>query len=260
MRQAAARTRCESNLKQIGIALQQYHDNHHAFPPAADAAKVPPPFPYLSWRGRLLPYVEQDSLWHQTEAAFESGARFTSNPPHVGLATVVPLFTCPGDSRTLSLHPDPETGMPIAVTSYLGVAGRDAYSADGVLYFRSRVQISDISDGTTCTIAVGERPPSPDFRFGWWYAGTGCNGSGATDSYLGVRDINPVVQNCDIGPYHFVSTTLSDYCGTFHFWSTHGPGANFLFADGSVRFLPYSADAILPALASRAAGDTVALD
>jgi prepilin-type processing-associated H-X9-DG protein len=52
---------------------------------------------------------------------------------------------------------------------------------------------------------------------------------------------------------------FSNQCDMFHFWSPHPGGANFLLADGSVHFLSYSADPLLPALASRAGGETVGL-
>jgi prepilin-type processing-associated H-X9-DG protein len=63
------------------------------------------------------------------------------------------------------------------------------------------------------------------------------------------------------GEAHFVAGDGSDPYHAYHFWSFHGGGANFLFLDGSVRFLPYSADAVLPALATRAGGEPgVSLD
>ena len=52
-----------------------------------------------------------------------------------------------------------------------------------------------------------------------------------------------------------MTASLNDPCGMFHFWSPHPGGANFAFADGSVRFLRYSAYSIMPALASRAGGE-----
>ena len=53
---------------------------------------------------------------------------------------------------------------------------------------------------------------------------------------------------------------MKDNCSRFHFWSLHSGGANIAFADGSVRFLSYSADPIMPALATRAGGEVVSLD
>ncbi len=62
---------------------------------------------------------------------------------------------------------------------------------------------------------------------------------------------------CPYGPYHFQAGSSSNTCDVFHFWSVHSGGAHFAFCDGSVRFLAYFADAILPALATRAGGEAV---
>ena len=140
--------------------------------------------------------------------------------------------------------------------------GTDYTSTTGVLYRDSRVRLTDITDGASNTIAVGERPPSADYWYGWWYAGFGQNGTGGLDSLLGARELNAggnYTYMCAPGPFHFQSGRFDDQCSAFHFWSPHTGGANFLFADGSVRFLSYSADKILPALATRAGGEVVDL-
>ena len=64
-------------------------------------------------------------------------------------------------------------------------------------------------------------------------------------------------KTCPRGPYHFTAGDPNDTCDAFHFWSFHSGGAHFLFCDGSVRFLAYSADPIMPALATRAGGEAV---
>jgi prepilin-type processing-associated H-X9-DG protein len=97
--------------------------------------------------------------------------------------------------------------------------------------------------------------------FGWWYAGHGQQvGSGSGDMVLGVREIKVIhLRGCPIGPYSFGPGRLDNMCDLFHFWSLHSGGGYFLFADGSVRFLGYDANPILPALASRAGGEVVEL-
>src|SRR5439155_997426 len=125
----------------------------------------------------------------------------------------------------------------VALTSYLGVSGTDWQSHDGVLFHGSVVRLIDISDGTSNTVAVGERPPSFDFRYGWWYGGAGQRGSGSLDSHLGTREINwSVGSACPQTPNHFRAGRIDDPCAHFHFWSLHENGAHFLLADGSVRF------------------------
>ena len=120
-----------------------------------------------------------------------------------------------------------------------------------------------IADGTSNTLMLGERPPSADFQFGWWYTGVGQRGTGSADLILGVREANlqPIVSGSTCGPgnYPFKPSRFDDACGMFHYWSLHIGGANFAFADGSVHFLRYASNDILPALASRAGGEEVVL-
>ena len=59
------------------------------------------------------------------------------------------------------------SNLSVALTSYLGVSGTDLYRRDGVLYANSRVRLGDITDGTSQTLLVGERPPSADLAYGW---------------------------------------------------------------------------------------------
>jgi prepilin-type processing-associated H-X9-DG protein len=118
--------------------------------------------------------------------------------------------------------------------------------------------MADISDGTNTTLAVGERPPSAYLDFGWWYPGWGQGKDGSADMVLGAQERNSTNRACPPGPYQFLQGKVADPCAMFHFWSLHPGGANFLFADGSARFLSYEADTILPALATRAGGEIVA--
>jgi prepilin-type processing-associated H-X9-DG protein len=106
---------------------------------------------------------------------------------------------------------------------------------------------------------IGERPPSKSLWFGWWYAGVGQLGTGSLDAHLGVRELNRSHRSedkaCAPGPYTFAMSDSDDPCGHFRFWSDHPGGAHFAFADGSVRFLSYSAADALPALATRAGSE-----
>ncbi len=261
VRQAAARMSCQNNLKQIGLALHHFHDIDAAFPTGVTSARPGEPYPRMAWPARLLPFLEQEPLWRATDGAYQYQPVPFVNPPHVGFGTPVRVFSCPMDGRTSDPQPTHQN-LRAALTSYVGVLGTTYDRTDGVLHVDSRVRIADILDGTSNTIMVGERPPSADCWYGWWYAGFGQAGTGSGDMLLGARERNfggPYVSGCPPGPYRFQAGRLSEQCDLFHFWSLHPGGAHFLFADGSVRFLAYDADAILPALATRAGGETVSL-
>jgi prepilin-type processing-associated H-X9-DG protein len=165
---------------------------------------------------------------------------------------VVRLFLCPSETRTNAPPP-----IGVGLLSYLGVSGNDLNQPTGVLFLNSAVKLGAIKDGASNTIAMGERPPSPRMTMGWWYAGWGQNKTGSGDMILGVRELNVHFPQCPPGPYAFTRGNLGDSCAAFYFWSLHPGGSNFVFADGAVRFLAYSADAILPALATRAGGEAV---
>ena len=97
--------------------------------------------------------------------------------------------------------------------------------------------------------------------FGWWYAGWGQDRDGDADMVLGVRAMHRSIYapECPLGPYSFELGSFTNQCDTLHFWSPHPGGANFAFADGSVHFLRYSADSIMPALATRAGGEVASI-
>jgi prepilin-type N-terminal cleavage/methylation domain-containing protein/prepilin-type processing-associated H-X9-DG protein len=255
-RMAAARISCTNNLKQIGLALQNYHDTAGSLPPGITPVAKGDPFPRMGWLTRVLPFMEQQPLWDLTLTLYEE---VPSNPyGHYGFMTPIKLFSCPADGRADSPHPT-HNGFYAALTDYLGVLGTNYKIDDGVLYWGSHTRLTDITDGTSNTLLVGERPPSPDFWYGWWYAAEGQANSGSGDTVLGVRELrspdDQYTPGCPPGPYHFVPGNLNNLCDTFHFWSLHTGGGNFLFADGSVEFLSYAVDSALPALSTRAGGE-----
>jgi hypothetical protein len=222
--------------------------------------KKTPCFSGVLLQSRLLPFLEMQGLWENAVQAFALDKSFLDNPPHSDRALVVSIFSCPSDPRTSS-PAHLKDGQVVAFTDYLGVQGTNYYRQNGVLYLDSHIRITDITDGASNTLCVGERPPSADGGFGWWYAGTGQSRDGSGDMVLGVREINagPYGWDCPLGPYSFGPGRSDNQCDAFHFWSLHIGGAHFLVADGSVHFLSYSANSILPALATRSGGEAVSL-
>lgn len=236
-RAASARLQCASRLKQIVLSAHLYHDGQGRLPPGCTFEKGLHRQPHMSWLTRLLPYLEQSALWEQALGAY-SQAAFFENGPHLAiLGRPMAIFACPSDSRCQAAH---DFGaFQVAFTSFLGVEGTDLWKKDGTLYLDSRHRLADISDGASCTLLVGERPPSSDSRLGWWYAGWGQEKTGSAEMVLGVseRRIHPRYSSCSPGPYEFRPEYADDPCSAFHFWSLHSGGAHFAFADGAVRFL-----------------------
>jgi prepilin-type N-terminal cleavage/methylation domain-containing protein/prepilin-type processing-associated H-X9-DG protein len=276
VRAAADRTNCVNNMKQIGLALHNYNDQYGVLPQGI-TERLPnydDPRQWLSWMGRILPWIEQSPLYQNMEQAYQSQGPYAPNPfvnpPHAGLSTVLTILRCPSDAR--QYQATLAEGYNVAFTGYLAVNGRNLRTFDGCIYWNSKVKLVDISDGTSNTLLVGERPPSWDLVFGWWYCGAGqwdfsfnpLHNSGSCDVTLGGAEINiqtsgiPQQDACPQGPYAFGEGTILNPCDQFHFWSLHSGGANFLFADGSVHFVNYSVgQPIITGMSTRAGGEAV---
>ena len=262
VRDAAVRIQCANNLKQMGLALHHYHDARQTLPKGMDGGPAGPGDMYLStWMLAILPFAEGDNLYAQAQADYQTQFNPAIPQPHRDFSAVVKLYACPLDPRALQPQFAPRDRLSVGLTDYLGVSGTNSLIGDGVLFRDSRISFGSITDGTSNTLMVGERPASADFQFGWWYAGQGQAGTGSADSVLGVEEPNllPVVSGSTCGPgiYRFKPGRLDDPCSMFHFWSLHLGGAHFLYADGPVHFLTYGAAPVLPALATRDGGEAV---
>jgi prepilin-type processing-associated H-X9-DG protein len=242
-----------------------YADAHQHLPPGCSypfsRSADPPGFELgQSWQTSILPWVEQNDLW---SAAWEAHRQSPSGgtPAHttVGLTTV-PVFLCPSESRRTS-----ETILnrpPWGLTSYTGVAGTARRRNDGILHPNHAVRFATITDGTSTTVIIGERPPGPKGLYGAWYSDWGCGpcalvqvlSAGAT-SWIPSEGVG-----CQLSLYSFRPGRPDDVCDANHFWSFHSGGANFAFVDASVRFLPYSRSEALLDLATRAGGEIVLVD
>lgn len=227
VRSTALRIKCANNLKQIGLALHGYHDQRSRLPPGFRFVDDSDPYPFQSWQAALLPNLEQDALWSATVAAYRQEP-FNSHrdPPHVGFSTVLPVLTCPTDDRITVAQPSVASGRLHGLTSYLGSSGQNLVAKNGMLFVDSRVRLTDVTDGTSQTLLVGERPPSSDLEFGTWYSGGGQMlapvFTGSADSVLGVRELFTRLADsytgvCPKGPYHFGPGALTRKCDVFHF-------------------------------------------
>jgi prepilin-type N-terminal cleavage/methylation domain-containing protein/prepilin-type processing-associated H-X9-DG protein len=254
VREAAARTQCINNLKQMGLALHAYHDANKFFPPAhslnSSAYGCPPPPDckwYFSWMTRILPYLEQDNLYRRVD--------FTAWPwwQHPLNETPVAVYQCPSDARAPMVVD--YGGDRVALTSHLGVSGTHQLAFDGVLHVNGRHKLVGIRDGASNTLLVGERPPSADYYYGWWFAGCG------TYPYFGTADVclavNEMIDVNNPGARDYYRPgDVTNNNDMFHFWSLHASGGHFLMADGSVRVISYNVGQnVMNAAATRSGGE-----
>jgi prepilin-type N-terminal cleavage/methylation domain-containing protein/prepilin-type processing-associated H-X9-DG protein len=285
VREAAARMSCQNNLKQLGLAMHNYHDASGTLPTGGDKRSG---IRYvMGWPVLILPFIEQNNLRQAIDAS-TANAIFTVmpwrllTPPHNGASplytTPIKMFACPA-SELGTLSPDAwsTSNNPInanyqAALHYRGNGGsplvglvqgswsRHAwYSTSGVIYPNSQVKLTDITDGTSNTLLLGETSSAigrklmsrswgdiQPWTWGYYYYGSDTAGWLMID--------------------HKVVTYPIGYAGSFYtnetpFTSAHaGGGVNALYCDGSVHYLPNSTSlTLLQYMATRAGGEVVTL-
>jgi prepilin-type N-terminal cleavage/methylation domain-containing protein len=278
-REAARRTQCRNNLKQIGVALHNYHDIHRTLPPGWIQASVPDVDGEFaerwSWKVFILPQIDQAPLYQTLNVIDGTQPIPLANDPRV--QTVLNVYLCPSD-------PGPhvnesfldQNGNPYPKSNYPGVHGRgeiisDAISGGNGLFGKaSRVRMADITDGTSQTFAVGERDLAsrgigifgslgdPFRHAAVWIRALPRQGSivGTPESDVpGQMHGRSVTGICtDIQG----STRVLNGSSSRGFGSAHVGGGHFLMADGAVRFIGESID--LPTygrLAHRSDGEII---
>ncbi len=287
VREAAARMSCSNNLKQWGLACHNYHDTNNEFP-YARAGGVNPSnnqfrvggyttsyyfytFPVNAdnaggWQARALPFIEQANMFTPLTIPTTGAAFSTAYNTFSTLKSK--LWICPSDA-----HAATGASMNAGLTTYLGVTGNDEVAGSdatngmfpvysfSAYYGKKGVKITAVTDGTSNTVMIGERPPASDWSWGWWAYSDSDNilGLPSRESFT-VGDVNGV-RNCVSSlPGRFRSDVATNQCAATHFWSFHSGGANWLLADGSVRFATYSNAAVLEQMASRNGGEVAQLN
>jgi prepilin-type N-terminal cleavage/methylation domain-containing protein/prepilin-type processing-associated H-X9-DG protein len=282
IRDAANRIACANNLKQIALALHNYHDTHGQLPPSQR-----PPQPGSvrhRWTTYLLPFFEQENLRNEYNLAFSWG-----NPVNLpGTSTRLKVMTCPATPNPDRLDSQPEgTWNPIAATGdYSAITHVDLrlYHAGyvdtygpGMMPKNSNPRFADVTDGLSNTIMVTESagkpqlyrgrqavgdPPTPHVNGGAWAR------PGSEISLIGSSADGTIFP----GPYGINATNGEDagslypnpyygVDGTGAIYSFHTAGVNAAFGDGSVRFLRETISInVLAQLATRAGGEVVAGD
>ena len=274
VREAAARIKCQNNLHNIAIACHSYHDANGQMPMAVASTASSNKYWYWSWMAQILPYVEQQNLYTAADT-FASTRRDPWGPPaNPALGQYLQIWSCPMDTRQLAAQD--AAGYRVAFTGLLGVCGTGKGNKDGIIT-TTKVTMAGISDGTSNTLLIGERPPSRDLWFGWWFAGAGYydptttpSQDGTGDVTLGTADVRyPIALkqytfnggwSCPATKYQFQPGNINEHCDQLHFWSLHAGGANFGMGDGSVRFVSYASGGntvLWTALGTRAGGEVL---
>ena len=265
-REAARRMQCRNHLKQIGLALHNYHDALRTFPPGYvslfDAASNDTG-PGWGWGSFLLAQLEQASLYNQIN--FNVGIEHAANS--TARVQKLPTFLCPSDSapdRWQTAKRDLSTGAfqsnlcEVASANCVAVFGtfEPGVDGDGVFFRNGDIGLKDITDGSSSTLMVGER----SFRLGeaTW--------TGAVTGAVIVPDGSDGVGT---GPPESAASLILGHTGDGYspgnrrshvnqFYSLHSGGVNFLFGDGHVSFLSSSLDyRVYQALTTRAGGEPV---
>lgn len=257
-RESVRKSVCGNNLRQLGLACHAFENSHEHLPPGYTSSSGG--LQYSTWIVSLVPSLEMGPLYSSIEEDHKNfGHPFREPQLHRAFGQTLSILRCPSDASWPNQKAFPEYGV-VGFTGYLGVSGTDFKAEDGPFRNDYGTRFAEFQDGLSNTILIGERPPSRDRYFGWWYAGYGQNGTSSLDSLLGTKEINLGTRGnlaCRIGPHAYGPGNAGDQCSCLHYWSYHSGGAQFCYADGSVRFIAYDSANILSALGTIAGGEVV---
>lgn len=257
-REAARRTQCRNNLKQIGLALHNYHDvflqfpnNHYVTVDPTGATPVLENVPATGWAMAILPYIDQGNMYNTLQVGSSTLQEMLDDPVRLALLqTTLTAFRCPSDTAPPlnNNRPFPLTAggnTQVAVSNYPAVGGNEDDGGvfknstnDGGSFLFGNCRIRDITDGTTNTLMVGERSEfsgANNANQNWAAVWAGR----AVDSTSALLD--PSSDEADTGwTYYQMDTGITNtsfIIPSAAFSSRHTGGAHFCLGDGSVRFI-----------------------
>lgn len=264
-REAARRSSCQNNMKQIGLALHNYHDTHRCFPPmqvekrgAATSAETGN---FLGWATMILPFMDQAPLYNKfnmSQPWRDTAGVIT--PANLLLAkTVLPAFMCPSDPAD-GLNPDIYNyGKSNYAASYSPLRAPSAafnpasyVSYPGVFNNNTVTKLKSIRDGASNTAMVGEKTTEGGHIGAIWIGSLGYVSSTDSKHYGNWPYHAGLMRNADtnggatyVADPRYLINGYYPATGLAHpyaFSSSHTGGAYFLLADGAVRFLSENID------------------
>lgn len=265
-RESARRTQCRNNLKQLGLALHNYHDTHNVFPPGfIDAnpnytavAQTPAENSNgLAWSALVLPYIDQSPLYTQIgndTAGFSRHWELDAAGTVAAIPAAIvglPAYSCPSDTMPLRNSKRSNYGK----TNYLGNSGNAAaIDRRGLFWVNSAVLMRDITDGTSNTVMVVERSATRDGNSQITCGTVPCDWNGGL--WIGARHRgasvgwHPGVESTDVDSYggnnatYMINRSNQTWGNSWGNSSTHTGGLHVLKCDGSVVFLNENISAI----------------
>jgi prepilin-type processing-associated H-X9-DG protein/prepilin-type N-terminal cleavage/methylation domain-containing protein len=258
-REASRRLQCTNNLKQVGLALLNYESSHKRYPSGYVSqfdSSGNDTGPGWGWASMILPQMEETPIYNVIH--FDLAIEQPMNGVRVA---VIPNYLCPTENLRQVWQAKRPDGTPIcevAESNYVAMFGttEPGVDGDGMFYRNSKTTIRDITDGTSKTIAVGER--THQLGRATWVGSV-------SNAILFAEDDNTQAQGVPETGAGMCLGHAGEGIGpggsggdVNQFYSLHGEGANFLFADGHVTFLLSSMDyPTYLALATRAGGEAI---
>jgi prepilin-type N-terminal cleavage/methylation domain-containing protein/prepilin-type processing-associated H-X9-DG protein len=240
-RASARRVQCQNELRQLCLALHNYHDVHQALP--AGSYTVGPsfrPFSGWGWGAMILPHIEQQPLYDAID--FHTHSAVGANRDV--LRQQVPLWLCPSDVSPVTV------GVPLSGSETIQVAAGNYCGVEPVLGELSCTRLGDVYDGTSQTLFLGERVYQPSVAGSFEFTSSWV-GSIATP----LEVIPQSIPHLEASLNSAINLAL-DYPQCFS--SRHAGGAQFAFGDGSARLLSENIDiTVFEALGTPGGGESV---
>jgi prepilin-type N-terminal cleavage/methylation domain-containing protein/prepilin-type processing-associated H-X9-DG protein len=264
-REAAARTKCLNNLKQIGAAMHNHHAAQNSFPMGYNSRTLTTNGdglgPGWGWGAYLLPYLEQGNLHRQIDFT-----RDIADPYHAQVrVTSLPVFLCPSDAPkgpTFTVVADGGGAIcDVAFANYVGLGGIYEVTDNpdvntGVLLRNRTYRVTDITDGASNTLMVSERQSKRSPMTTWTGAVTNCINPPTNPGYEDEGPATLILMN--IGEAADARTPNNPLDHVEDPSSFHIGGVNALLCDGSVRFIRNNIDPVTwSGLGTRAGGEVL---
>ena len=264
-REAARRSQCSNNMKQLGLSLHNYHDIFKTLPPGG-LRDGPVPGNGLAWNVLILPFMEQQALHDQFNFLLTDDSSCVGAPNSTITRTRVDGFLCPSGTRlydgsstvSYTCHyvgimgpkgTNPVSGSAYSLENGSGYSGHGGFARGGVMYHLSKVSFRDILDGTSNTLMVGELSHDKSNCYRTWPRGMYDNHSRSA------KNINYAINAFGYYSSGLGMPQITEF-NDASMSSNHPGGAMFSLCDGSTRFLSETVDITLyKSTASKAGGE-----